>query len=168
MEGFASRNIPVKGIAGALSVLILYFFLYQPLMKEIKQRAGEWQRMEREVQEARAMVAALKNRGHKWTFISEEAVPPALEELTAQGKAKGLSFVSMTPRTIEKPQGEGYRMLPIDMEIESSYEALGIFLGSLEELGRSLVTVSSFEIIPDRSGPSKLRTRLVLRIHLSA
>jgi len=53
------------------------------------------------------------------------------------------------------------------MEIESTYEKLGVFLGSLDDLEKALVRIKSFDITPDKEDPSKLTTDLSVEIYLS-
>ena len=52
------------------------------------------------------------------------------------------------------------------MELESKYDNLGIFLGLIDDLEKSLVTVKSFNIIPDKKDPVRLKTKVVVNVYL--
>ena len=90
-----------------------------------------------------------------------------MEELTRQGKSGGINFVSLTPGAVEDTEGREYRILPIEMEIESTYEALGHFLGLLDEMEKSLLKVQSFNVVTKGEDPSKIHTRLTVYLYLA-
>ena len=91
----------------------------------------------------------------------------AIREVTDHGRLNGINFISISPKKVRKEKGSRYKILPIEMEIKSTYEQMGIFLGLLDELEKTLVTVKSFNIIPGKKGPSKLTADLVIYVYLS-
>lgn len=154
-------------LAGVLSTVFgLYAFLYRPLILKLRVRFLECQAAESEVATARNNIAILKTSQDAEKLIPPEKVSVAIDELTQQGRAKKVKFLSIIPQKIEK-SGRPYEILPIEMETESSYESLGSFLGCLDELERSLVTIRSFDFSPKDKDPSKVKGRLVLHIYLS-
>jgi hypothetical protein len=52
------------------------------------------------------------------------------------------------------------------VDVESDYEHLGNFLGSLEALKNGLVTVKSFMIVPEEKTPAQLNTKLIIDMYL--
>ena len=155
-------------IAGVLIILFLglYIFLYNPLINKLRSEGGECNRIETELLQARKAIDSLEAIDKKKMLIAEKDIPLAMEELTTQGKLKGINFVSMTPGQIEEPK-TAYKILPIEMEIESTYKSLGIFLGLLGDLEKSLVTVGSFGIKADGKTSPKRKTKLVVNMYLS-
>ena len=55
----------------------------------------------------------------------------------------------------------------MEIKAKSTYEQLGTFLGSLDDLEKGLVKVKSFVIVPDGKDPAKLTANLVVDIYLS-
>ena len=155
-------------IAAALIILFLglYILLYNPLIVKLRAEGGECNRIETELLQARKAIDALEAIDKKKMLIAEEDIPLAIGELTSQGKLKGINFISMTPGQIEEPK-TAYRVLPIEMEIESTYKGLGIFLGLLDDLEKSLVTVGSFDIKADGKISSRRKAKLVVNMYLS-
>lgn len=145
----------------------VYLFFYAPLVRELKIHGSECKKTEAEVREARDLIARFKAKETEKTLIREAEVSLALEELTRQGNMAGINFVSVTPRSIEAVEGEDYRILPLEMEIESSYEALGRFLGLLDDLRGSLFKVRDFMVTAKSGDSSKLVTQLTLNLYLS-
>lgn len=146
----------------------LYLFLYGPLMNQLRKKTLEAKTIEAEVFQTRAGIESFKAADIKKTFVTEQEISLAIDELTRQGKAQGMNFVfvSSTPKAIEKPPDSLYRILPVEMETESSYESLGQFLGSLDDLEKYLVTVRSFSVISDKDEPSRVSTQLTVNLYL--
>ena len=153
------------GLAAALAVGF-FFFLFRPLARDLKVRSSECLSLEAEVAQARSRVFGFKTGEDKRGLISEKEVMPAIAELTQAGKSKGIQFVSVTPRSVEKREGKGFKVLPIEAEILSNYRQLSLFLGLLDELGKSLVTVESFSTLPDRDKPTQLVTTLLVHLYV--
>ena len=152
----------------ALAMMVgLYLFLYGPLVQKLRIQSKECRMVEDEVRQARNLIAAFKAKETEKTLISEGEVSLALEELTRQGNLAGINFVSVTPRSVEGEEGRNYRILPLEMEIESSYEVLGQFLGLMDDLHGSLFKVREFNVTPKSGDLSKLVTQLTLNLYLS-
>lgn len=158
-------------IAASLVVVIVafgvYLFVYMPLMKELKKQYLECKSIEADVLDARNIIESVGKTYGERVLMTEESVSGAINELTNRGKLEGIDFVSISPQEIKKEAGSQYKTLPIKMEIESTYEQLGGFLGSLDELEKGLVKVKGFNIVPDEKDPSKLMTDLVADMYLS-
>lgn len=158
-------------IAGATLVVLfgLYLFLYRPLISKCRQAGLECRGIEREVLLAREAITSFLNQNiSEKHLISEEDVSLAIDELTKQGRSKGINFVSITPEQIKKAENYPCKVLPIEMKTESTYKELGIFLGSLDDLEKSLITVRNFSLTSDKKDPSKVETKLVINMYLSA
>lgn len=161
-----TRERLVIGIVIAIAVIILgaYNVFYAPLIRELKTKHLEYKSTENEVLECRNSIESA-GKGEK-VLTREENVSQAIDELTKRGKLNSINFISMSPKKIEKEKGTEHKVLPINMEIESAYEDLAAFLGSLDDLEKGLVKVKSFKIVPDKEDPSKLKTDLVVNMYL--
>ena len=167
MELTRKRLIGIIAGAAAIIVLGLYLFLYRPLIARLMTARLNCKTAEAEVLQVRAVVASLKTADIKKGLITEKDISIAIDELTSQGKSKRINFTSITPKKIEKAKDPRYKILPVEMGMESTYKDLGIFLGSLDELEESLVEVRHFKITPHKEDPEKLKTKLVVDIYLS-
>ncbi len=150
-----------------LVALGTYFLLYAPLIRELRAKRLEFKTCETDLFSARNIIESVKTKEIKGILITEEDIPFAIDELTRHGRLKDINFISMTPGKIEKPKDSQYKILPVEMQTESSYKKLGVFLGSLGELKKSLVTIMSFDIVTLKEDPSRLRTELIVNMHLT-
>ncbi|MBI5145384.1 MAG: type 4a pilus biogenesis protein PilO [Candidatus Omnitrophica bacterium] len=175
----------IKIIAGTVVIVVIgtYLFLYRPLMSKLKKQHSECRAIESEVEQAQEAITTLKKKDKK-TLLNEADVSVAIDELTKQAKSKGLNLISITPKQVnpvrELLSGSGafsngvkekealYKILPIEMEMESTYEDLGIFLGSLDKLEKSLATIDSFSVISDKERSLNLKTKLVVNMYLAS
>ena len=150
-----------------ISAVSAYFILYAPLIKRISKALDESRALQTELSQTRKLISPYKNETIKAAISDEKGISLTLNELTRYGLPKGIKFVSITPRQIEASQDPRYKIAPIEMEIESSYEALGMFLGSLNKLKTTLVTLRSLTVVPDDKNPMKLETKLVLNAYIA-
>lgn len=156
-------------IAGAIGVVVLgvYLFLYGPLINKCRHSGQECRGIETRILRVRESMDLLKEDVAKRTLIPEKDISIAMDELTKMGRSKGINFTSITPGKIEPSENSRYKILPIDMEMESTYKELAVFLGSLEELKKGLVTVKDLDIASDKERRAKLSARLTLNMYLS-
>jgi Tfp pilus assembly protein PilO len=168
MELTKGRLIIVISTGLAIIALGLYLFLYSPLINKLRRAHSECRRLETEVLKAREAIASLRTKAPKGKLITEEDVSWAIEDLTKNGKLAKVNFISITPKqTEEAKQSTAYKILPIEIEMESAYEDLGIFLGLLDELESCIVTVINFNITPAEKGATKVKTKMVVNMYLS-
>lgn len=101
-------------------------------------------------------------------LVSESDLSTAIDELARRGRALGVNFLSITPKEALDSGKPAYKVVPIDLETRSTYEQLGTFLGTLDELERSIVTVESFTVAPEKDNPQQLETRLELHLFMAS
>lgn len=156
-------------IVSAIAIVFVgaYAFLYRPLINKCRDQGSECRRIEKEAQEAHEAIALLVQVAVKRTLISEKDISVAIDELTKEGRSRGVNFTSIMPGKIKSSGDSGYKILPIDMGLESGYRELAVFLGSLEVLEKSLVTVKDIDIAADTARSAKLKTRLTVNMYLS-
>jgi Tfp pilus assembly protein PilO len=151
----------------ALVALAVYFFFFAPLIKESRARHSEYKSLESELSRARDMIKfAGKTRADK-VLLTAADVSVVIDELARCGKSTGVNLVALRPQEIigadqAWPECD---ILPIDMEIESTYEQLGRFLGALDKLQKGLIKVKSFTVLPGGEYRARLKTKLVADIY---
>ena len=168
MEITKERSIAIISAAVTIVLIGLYLILYRPFISQIKALASESKSIEHEVSQARGSLATLKAQDINKGIIGEADTAPAIEEITKQGKLNGITFISITPAEVKKSQHPQCRILPINMEVEGSYKELGIFLGTLDNLKKGLVTLKKFSIGSDEKNPQKLISNIIADLYISS
>ena len=164
-------------IAAAASVAIIilgvYIFFLKPIIMDLKAKHIECRECEDKALNAREFIESVKLTWVKEAVLTEKDVSYALDELTRHGKTKSVEYVSITPKEDQTKRQAQYDIMPIDIELESRYEDLGKFLGSLGSLEGSLVTVRSFKIRPKGASghsagpdPARLVSKLTIDMYL--
>lgn len=166
MDGMPSRKFLGFGAAAVGVTFAIYFFLYVPLIRNLSVHSHQCLALESEAAQARARALSFRSGTRGRGLISEREVAEAIDELTREGNLKGVEFVSLTPGEPRAESGRPFRTLPVETEIKSTYENLGKFLGSLDELQTSVMTVADLATTLDPVKPPYLRTRLTLHLHL--
>jgi len=157
--------VVIVSVAVAVALLGIYLILFRPLINKLKLLHLECNGLETSVLQARDAISSLKLKELKKELASEADVSLAIEELTKEGKARGINFISLTPKQIERQQAP-YKVLPVEMELEASYVMLGDFLGKLDDLNRSLVLIRKFNIVLNKPNPKMLTVRLSLDMYI--
>ena len=136
----------IAGIAVSLAAFLgWYFFIYGPFVKELNAARKSYQALTKELSWARQVTSSGQMPEIKEGPVSTADISLAIDELTKDGKRQGIDFISITPGQI-RPKDEVYQIVPLEIESESTYEDLGTFLGSLDELAKSMVVVESLSI----------------------
>jgi Tfp pilus assembly protein PilO len=167
LELTEERLVIAASLAAAFIILTAYLFFYMPLMRRIRVRYSECKSFEKKARECRDIIKSAGDNYEKRVLTKESGAHRALDGLTKHGRAKGVNFVSISPKRIRRTRDPRYKVLPVTMEIESTYKELGVFLGSLDELKDGLIKVESFTTVPDPEDASGLVTKLDAGIYLS-
>jgi len=163
-----SKQKPVFVGGAAVVAAGLFFLLYGPLLGKINTHRAECLKLEAETTQAREK--ALKARGGEKQgkiLVTEGAFSHVMEELTKRGNVERVNFISLTPGQAEQSSGSPYRLLPVKMETESSYEALGKFLGALDQMENGLVTLEALDVESNENESLKLKATLTVYLYLA-
>lgn len=144
----------------------LYYIFYMPVMKRLRTSFIECRACENEVREARNLIEMAGELYTERVLITEEGISQAIDELTSRGKSEGINFISINPGEAKKEKDLQYKILPIEMEIESTYEQLGVFLGSLDDLNKGIFKVKSLSTASSEKDPQRLITDLAVDLYL--
>lgn len=147
-------------------VIFLIVFAYRPLAVKIRLLRNEFQRIEQELEVARDIIGAEGDLGERGRLLTRKETSLAIDEITYTGRALNINFISINPKEIEKLESVNCLCLPIYMDLESEYKDLGLFLGALEKLKESIVTVRSFKIYRDERILPLVKSRLAIELYL--
>lgn len=153
-------------VAGIAAGTLLFFLLVMPLWAKAGRLAGEVKALESEMTAVREALDRSKTIKRGADFVSRNEVSRAIDEMAKVGAAMNINFIATSPQKIEQPEGMDHSVLPIRMQIQSDYKDLGAFLGALEHLEKSLVTVREFSISGEPSVLPRLSTEIIVEIHL--
>ncbi len=156
--------LPVVVLAAVIGI---FFIFYIPLIKKSRVVYAQCKSIEDKARKTKNVIKFASVISSRRVLMTEEDVSYATDELTRLGKQKGVDFISIRPGEIEKEKGEEYKILPVELQLESTYKQMGMFLGSLDDVEKSLIMVKTFSVVPDPENTSKLITDLVVDVYLS-
>lgn len=159
------RLIIILAAAFGIIALAAYFVFYAPLLSNLRTKFLERGLRETIVFDTRSAVESAGKVYEGRILPTEKNISQAIDELTKHGKLKGVNFISINPKEPKEGGDSEYKILPVEMKIESTYEQLAVFLGSVDELDKSLVRVISFNIIPGEKDPEKTITDLAVNMY---
>jgi Tfp pilus assembly protein PilO len=174
MEIDKQKTVVIAGVSAAVLMLLAYLLLYQPLMSQLRGAYIEFRGYDKDIRGAYNVIAAAKKIDSKKVFITERAliteedISVAIAELTGKKKLHDVNFVSITPGDIEKQSDPRFKIMPVSIKTESTFEDIGMFLGLLDDLEDGVVTLRSFKITPNKNNPVKLESAIVLNLYLSS
>ena len=158
-------------MAGAVILAVIagaYLFLYRPLIKELKLKSSECRSIEGLLLEMRDTVRLAGKSTQERVLLGEKEASLAIDELTKHGKVMGVNFISITPKEIIRSSDSQYKILPVEMTVEAPDQQFSLFLGLLDELKDSVITVESFDAAPEKEDPAKLKATVVIDMYFSA
>lgn len=153
-------------IAGAAAAGMISFLAIGPLSGKVRRAAREVMALDNELAAVREAFKGAGRSGREGRLLTRAEVSGAIDEMTNAGAVLNINFLSTSPQQIEKPKGSKYSVLPIRMELQSEYKDLGLFLGALEGLKESIVTVKSFRVKTSQEVLPQVKTELVVEIYL--
>lgn len=156
----------VSGVA-AVIVILIYIFIYMPLVHKLKTAYSECRLAESQVADARNVISLAGKTNSDRVLVAEKNALFAIDELTKYGKTMGVDFVSMKPAEITVGKEGDYKILPIDMDIAASDEQFFNFIGSLDSLKKVVIKVKSFDVNPDEHDRTMVHGKLTASLYLS-
>ena len=150
---FDKRNkLIILALVFILPVLLCYFLIYSPNMKESKNLEKKIQDTSLELKRVRRVARELPMHQEELKKTKEafelttvllpksQEIPDLLRNISDLGKHSGLDFLSFVPGG-EVPK-DFYAEIPIDIKIRGPYHNLGLFLDRVSKLER-IVTVNN-------------------------
>jgi len=154
-------------IAVLIAVIGVFLTFYIPLIQRSRELHIQCKSIEEKERKTKNVIKFASVISSRRVLMTEEDVSYATDELTRLGKERGVDFISIRPGEMQKDESAEYKILPVELQLESTYKQLGMFLGSLDDVEKSLITVKSFNVVPDPENTSRLMTDLVVDVYLS-
>ncbi|OGX23940.1 MAG: hypothetical protein A3J51_03815 [Omnitrophica WOR_2 bacterium RIFCSPHIGHO2_02_FULL_45_21] len=148
----------------AVFLFLLFGFIYFPLLKEIRKSDSLCKSLKEQLKTAENLRDFQKAGIHK-RFVSQKELALTLDKITEAAKSRSLNFISISQQEIKAL--DGYRVLPVEMELDAGYKQLGLFWGDLENLQDVLVTVENFQASSDEKLLPKILCSLTLNIYIT-
>lgn len=163
------RLIMAAAAAVALFILMVYGIFYAPLIREERKKSLECRSIEGRLLEARDIIehAGGPNAAQETGMVAEAHASQAIDELTKYCGSMGINVLSMKPGEIIDGQEPQYRILPIEIEIDSQSQKFAAFTGSLAGLNKVAIRVKSFDLAPREEDKRMLKANLTLDMYLA-
>ena len=149
----------------AVICAFLINFTYIPLARKLGDIRTRYRQETSRLEKIKGEVSTADKIKAKIIIYSQD-LSQALDELTKRANGLGVEFDLLKP---QEPIGLGkdYQVLPILIESACSFEALGSFLGSLEDLTESVVVLNRLEIVREQDLLPDLKVSLELGMYLA-
>lgn len=150
---------------GACALLFAVFiFVYFPGLREIRKNNVLWKSLSEQLKTVEAL-RDFQKTGINKRLISRQELSWALDKITEMAKARFINFKSITQEQIIALNG--YRVLPVKIELEGDYKQLGLFSGDLENIQDALVAIENFQVNSAENTLSKILSFLTLNIYIT-
>jgi len=154
-------------VSCAIIALAIYMTVYAPLLKEMGVKYSECRASEGRLADANELIKSVGNSCGVRVLMKESQISFAMDELAKHGKAMGVHFISIAPKSIEDVRGADYKILPVQMEVEASGENFSDFIGTLENQKKTVIKVESFNLVPEEKDRTRLKAKLVINMYIS-
>jgi len=151
------------GISIIVITMAVLFIFYVSLFSNLQSRRKECGNLERELSASRRIIAAAKTIEKKRLLVNDKDISLAIDEFIKQCKLYKINISSLVPGKILS-QGR-YALLPVKAILESEYKELGMLLGSLEKLERSIAVIDSFKVAPYDESGFGLKAEIVINMY---
>ncbi len=153
-------KITIAVVLFLLPVVLFYFALFQPQVKESNRLAKEKASIIKKLQAAKIKaanegklkeeLAAMEQLFEETATLlpKEKEIPSLLTNISALGRGSGLDFLTFKP--IAEIPKDFYSEIPIEIKVRGPYHNMGSFLDQVSKLDR-IVTVANINM----GGPKK-------------
>jgi Tfp pilus assembly protein PilO len=151
--------------AAVIMVAGMHFIFCRPIMKDLKTKVQTYRVLDAQVRDARGVIASAGKITEERDLLSEREVSVAIDELAKTGKSMTVAFQSIRPRELAQGPDPRCKVLPVDLTVEATDRQMVSFMGALDDLKRNLITISSFDVVPDKDDPTKLRATMTVNLY---
>lgn len=153
-------------IAGFTAIGVLFFTLIWPLSIKVSNISQDVKTLDDELANVRDDLKKGNKLDQDRHLLKRNEISVAINEIIKAGADLNINFLSTNPQQIQKLQESKYPILPINLEIRSTYKNLGLFFGVLETLNKSIVTVREFSIERRQEILPEIQTDLIIDVYL--
>ena len=159
------RRFVVLIVAMVLALVFLTGLVYMPLWKNLSDLTLRY-RQEQEKLDQIKKEAGFSDKVKAKVITSADEIPQALAELTKKARVFGVSFDTIKQRDMISLDKD-YKILPIYIEATAEFQGLVGFLGSLENLRKSVIVVDKLDILRGKELLPRLKANIELGIYLA-
>lgn len=148
---------------GAGILLVLLWLLYVPPLGRIRTLKGEWQALRSEMESSWQVLEQVKDSSiPRLPSISKSS--EALTALEALAESCEVQFRSVSPGNPREGSTGEPVWLPVELQVEGGYRAIGEFLGQLHRGSAGLIRVRQLRIGREEKLLPRLRATLSLEL----
>ncbi len=148
-----------------VAVIIIFIFLYLPLLKDLDSLSIRYKQESKKLENIKQQIATSDNLKAK-AITRQEEITQALDELTRKANSLDFKFDSLKQSEMAA-LGSDFMLMPISIESTCDFQAIGNFLGSLEDLEKSVVVVQKIKIETLKEALPNLKLSLELAMYVS-
>lgn len=153
-------KLGIAVVLALLPLIVFFFAYYQPKSEEIEKLIGQKQNLEREVREVKAKAADLakfEKELEEARVLFEETstllpkdkeIPKLLKDISSLGRSAGLDFLTFKP--LGDIPKDFYAEIPVTINVRGPYHNMGFFFDQVSKLER-IVSVTNVKM----SSPKK-------------
>ncbi len=169
MGSFKENKAAIAVISGIVVFIVLFAVIFAPARKDLAGKKKMYRELEVQLTDGRNKLSVVKSdKAGVEAKVGElrRRLPPKsptaeiLEELSKKGKGLNIDFISISPQLAEPlpdvSAAFNCKALPITIKMKAAYKSLGDYLGSLDNLESSFVTVPEFQVTKDERTFPKL------------
>ena len=152
--------------SGAAALLVIGWLLYIPPLLAVRRVSAEQARLHAELERDRGVLDFAWRRKIQ-PLPGTRTMTRVLEQLHAHARKQGVEVLVLTPGSGSAAGPDAPTLLPVELQVEGEYKALGLFLGSLRqhpELG--VVTLRRLRLAREERILPRLRAQMVLEVAL--
>ena len=146
-------------------VAVAYVFFCRPIMKDVMVKSQTYDVLDAQVRDARGVIASAGKITEERDLLSERDVSVAIDELTRAGKSFAVTFESIRPGELIQGPDPRCKVLPVDITVASADRQMVMFMSALDDLKKNLITITSFDVVPDRDDPTKLKATMTVNLY---
>lgn len=169
------NTLSKKNLGVAVGAMILaaaagiYGLFYAPLAADLKREGSRASAVEKQVAEARTAIAVYQSSelaGSGRRLLAEEEISEAIRELSRTAQMQKVRLISLSPGQAAETGDHEYRTQTLQIEAESSFQNLGLFLSGLDEQPIGIFSVKGLDAAPEPENKAVIKTTLTLELYL--
>ncbi len=164
-ESALSRQPRIVLWGGVAMLFLLSWVLYNPQLAAVHRLSREWHLLNTELGDARRVVDRIRE-GKGPSLQPIDSLPEVLGELNTVARSHQVEILEVTPSHPLPGGSPDLEILPVELQVEGGYRALGEFLGALGKT-HSLGVAFVRRITMDRDERILPRLRARLSIDLA-
>jgi len=137
------KTLIVGATTAALIVAAIFTILGLSVNSKIEVKTGERRFLETQLSDAHKVIENTRD-----VTASKHIASLAIDEITRYGSAQKVNFISFSPGEATADKNLRYEVLPVDMQVSGTYQAIGGFLGLLNQLKNGIVTMETLNVFP--------------------